>query len=54
MIVNPVCHLFNVGYCKYKDKCSKKRASSDCLEVNCKSKECDKRHRKYCRYEAVH
>ena len=42
-----MCPHFKVGYCKYKDKCSKGHAKQDCLEIDCKTKTCNKRHRRH-------
>ena len=41
--------FFNVGYCKYKDRCSKEHAKGDCEDNKCKKQSCQKRHRKPCK-----
>jgi hypothetical protein len=43
------CPFYNVGYCKYKDKCSKEHAQDECEDRKCTNKLCHKRHRKSCR-----
>ena len=45
-----LCPYYNVGYCKYKYKCLKEHAKTDCINKICKNKTCHKRHRKSCRY----
>ena len=42
MNVKPKCPFFNVGYCKYKDKCSKEHANLECSDQECKDKNCAK------------
>ena len=44
------CHVYNIGYCKYKTKCLKEHAKIDCLIEGCNSEICYKRHRKHCLY----
>ena len=43
------CSFYNVGYCKYKDKCSNEHAKSDCEDKKCIREHCHKRHRKFCK-----
>ena len=47
-----MCPHYNIGYCKYKKKCSKVHAKVDCPDQKCQNKKCQQRHRKYCRYGA--
>ena len=44
------CPHYNVGCCKYKYKCLKGHAKTDCFNKICKNKICHKRHRNSCRY----
>ena len=44
------CSYYNVGYCKYKDKCFKEHAKTECNNNNCDKNDCQKRHKKLCRY----
>ena len=45
------CPFSNVGFCKFKDNCSKEHANGDCEDIQCKNKKCTKRHRRLFRYE---
>jgi predicted RNase H-like nuclease (RuvC/YqgF family) len=45
-----ICPHYNVGYCKFKEKCSKVHPKDDCNVEDCKRKGCDKRHRRICKY----
>ena len=40
-----------VGFCKFKDNCSKEHAKGDCEDIHCKNSKCTKCHRRLCRYE---
>ena len=44
------CSYYNVGYCKYKDECFKEHAKTECINNNCDKNDCQKRHKKLCRY----
>ena len=35
---NVLCSYYNVGYCKYKNKCSKEHAKADCIDQKCQKK----------------
>ena len=37
-----MCPYYNIGYCKYKNKCSKEHAKVECLEQKCPKKKCKK------------
>ena len=43
------CSFQNVGYCKYKDKCSNKHAKDDYEDTSCIKKPCHMRHKKTCK-----
>ena len=45
-----LCKFYNMGYCKYQDKCSFKHSTEICVEVKCKKQKCIKRHPKKCRF----
>ena len=44
-----LCSFFNVGYCKYKDRCTNEHAKWDYEDNKCKNFNCPKRHRKPCK-----
>ena len=44
------CPFYNVGFCKYKDKCSKEHAERDCPDQTCRSKNCSNRRRRLCKF----
>ena len=50
MTLKPLCPYYNVGYCKYKDKCSKDHAKEDCKDLICDTKKCNRRHRRHCKF----
>ena len=41
-------NLWNVGFCKYGDKCKIEHAQGDCGIEKCDRKTCHKRNMKYC------
>ena len=43
------CSFYNVGHCKYKDKCSNKHAKDDCEDASFIKKLCHMRHSKTCK-----
>ena len=43
------CPFYNVGFCKFKDNCSKKHADEDCPEKMCTNKNCPHRHGRSCK-----
>jgi hypothetical protein len=45
---NPSKCQFNVGFCKYKEKCYKKHYAEKCMDLNCDNR-CFKRHPKQCK-----
>ena len=45
---NSLSSFYNVGYCKYKDRCSNGHAKGDCEDSKCKKLNCQKKHRKFC------
>ena len=45
-----ICPFYNVGYCKYKDKCLKHHENKECHDTSCRRKKCSKRHRRPCKY----
>lgn len=53
MSVKQKCPFFNVGYCKHKDKCSNEHNNVECLDNECKDKNCAKRHRRQCRHGSI-
>ena len=48
-----VCPYFRVGYCKYKKHCKHFHPSENCSERKCRDKNCNKRHRKLCRFGRI-
>ena len=45
-----VCPYYNVGYCKFANKCMLKHVIEECMDINCSDKKCIKRHRKSCKF----
>ena len=47
------CNFYNVGYCRYKEKCHFKHPKSDCCETSCRNKRCENRHPRQCKFEVL-
>ena len=45
------CNFYNVGYCRYKEKCHFKHPKSECLNSACERRNCDKRHPRACKFQ---
>ena len=45
------CNFYNVGYCRYKERCSYRHPKNNCLVPACRNKSCDKRHPKDCKFQ---
>ena len=45
------CPHYNVGYCKFEEKCKMQHNKEECNDSECDSKMCPTRHRKSCKYE---
>ena len=46
MSVKSFCPFFNVGFCKFKDNCSKEHAKADCEDIDCMKSKCTKSQRR--------
>ena len=49
-----VCKHYQTGYCKFKEHCQKHHVKDICETENCKSKTCNYRHPKVCKYLTAH
>ena len=45
------CKFYNVGFCKFQDRCKFKHFKTICTKYACKDKICQHRHPKMCRYQ---
>ena len=45
-----ICPYYRVGYCKYKENCKNIHPKENCDERKCSSRDCNKRHRKPCKF----
>ena len=48
------CKHFQIGFCKFGNRCRKHHIKEICQNENCKSKLCNMRHPKPCKYFKVH
>ena len=48
------CKHFQTGFCKFGNRCRKHHIKEICKNENCKSKSCNMRHPKPCKYYKVH
>ena len=48
-----VCKHFQLGFCKFGDKCRKPHNSKTCESIVCVDQSCEKRHPRYCKYFAT-
>ena len=49
-----VCKHYQTGYCKFKEHCRKHHVKDICETENLKSKTCNYRHPKVCKYLTAH
>ena len=47
------CKFYDGGYCKYKNNYFFFHPEEDCVNVNCFKQNCDKRHRRVCKYNVI-
>ena len=49
-----ICQHHKYGYCKFAQLCRKFNVQEICLESNCESQNCPKRHPKLCRFFSIY
>ena len=50
-ITDHVCKYYNIGFCKYLNRCKFKHPKTNCPKETCHDRSCENRHPKPCRYK---